>query len=305
MNLDREAGKSTYPLKRFVVPVILLLMVFLAACMGGRGQLKPQSELSDNGLIITDQPQLVTFSELQADPEYYRDRLIRVTGTYIPLIPPECYPFSGPGADWALVSEGLRLDIIGFERVTRLISQDMIMTVDGFFRLYEGPIGCGKSAPVETAWFLEILKVVQPNPLASSGRLADAGGLLGLPSPQASPTGIGGLGETLSPIEGTGQPTNVPTATPVGTLLAVPTSTGTVVLTGTPLTTAIPTVTPIDRTTTSGTSIPTPSPTRTATSMPGVPTNTPRSGPVPTFPPLPTATTGGYPPNPPEPPEPY
>ena len=70
MNQDREAGKSTYPLKRFIVPVILLLMIFLVACTGGRGQLKPQSELSDNGLIITDQPQLVTFSELQADPGY-------------------------------------------------------------------------------------------------------------------------------------------------------------------------------------------------------------------------------------------
>lgn len=305
MNQDREAGKSTHLLKRVVVPVILLLMISIVACTGGRGQLKPRSELSDNGLIITDQPQLVTFSELQADPEYYRDRLIRVTGTYIPLLLPDCYPFSGPGADWALVSEGLRLDVIGFEQLTRLISQDTIMTVDGFFRLYEGPIGCGKSAPFETAWFLEILQVVQPNPLASSGRLAGAGGLQGLPSPQVSPTDIGALGGTLPPIEGTGQPTNVPTATPVGTLPAAPTSTGTVTPAGTPLTTAIPTVTPIDRTTSSGTSTPTPSPTRTATSIPGVPTNTPRSGPLPTSPPLPTATAGGYPSSSTATPEPY
>lgn len=304
MKQDREAGKSAQHLKRIVEPAILLLIIFLVACTGQKGLLKPMSELSENSLIITDQPQLVTFSELQADPESYRDRLIRVTGTYIPLPAPDCYPFSGPGADWALISEGLRLDVIGFERVTRLISQDTIMTVDGFFRLYEGPIGCGKSVPFETAWFLEILKVVQPNPLASSGRLAGASGLLGLPSPQASPTDIGALGETLPPTEGTGQPTNVPTATPIGTLPAAPTSTGTLTPTGTPLTTAIPTVTPIDRTS-SGTGTPTPSTTQTATSIPGIPTNTPRSGPVPTFPPLPTATTGGYPSLPTVTPEPY
>lgn len=292
MNEDREAEKSENNLRQFALPVILLLMISLVACTG-RGQLKPLSEQSDNGLIITDQPQLVTFSELQADPEYYRDQLIRVTGTYIPMLPPDCYPFSGPEVDWALISEGLRLDVSGFDQLKRLISQDTIMTVDGFFRLYEGPIGCGKGAPFETAWYLEILQVVQPNPLVTSGRLASGDGLLELPSPEVAPTDISALGGVPLPIESTEQPTNVPTTTPGGILPAPPTGTSTVTPTGTSVVTTTPTVTPINRTTSGGTG--TPSPTFTATSIPGVPTNTPRSGSVPTFPALPTATSGGYP----------
>jgi hypothetical protein len=287
------------------MPAILLLMLAVA-CIDRGGRLKPLNEGSENSLIITDQPELVTFSELQADPEYYRDRLIRVTGTYIPLSPPDCYPFSGPGTNWALISEGLRLDVVGFKQVTRLVSQDTIMTVDGFFRLYEGPIGCGKSAPVETAWFLEILQVVQPNPLVSSGRLASAGGLFGLPSPQASPTDSGTTGETLPSAEGLGQPTNVPTATSGDLLPVVPTSTETGTPAGTPRSTAIPTSSPTPSATSitsRGTSAPTA--TNTPRSAQGVPTNTPRSGPLPTSPALPTATLSGYPSAPTLTPEPY
>lgn len=304
MNQDRQAGKFIPLLKQIVLPVILLL-TFVVACSDQEGQLKPINEGSENGLIINNQPQLVTFSELQADPAYYRDQLIRVTGTYIPLSFPDCYPFSGPGADWALISEGLRLDVVGFDQATKLVSQDTIMTVDGFFRLYEGPIGCGKNAPIETAWFLEILQVVQPNPVVSSGRLASAGGFVGIPSPQASPTDLAGLGESLPLVEGTEQPTNVPTATPGDIVPAVPTSTITPSPTGSPRTTAIPTASPTPTVTPIGRGTTSPTATRTPTSAQSVPTNTPRSGPLPTSPALPTATLGGYPSGPTATPEPY
>lgn len=304
MNQDRQAGKFIPLLKQIVLPVILLL-TFVVACSDQEGQLKPLNEGSENGLIINNQPQLVTFSELQADPAYYRDQLIRVTGTYIPLSFPDCYPFSGPGADWALISEGLRLDVVGFDQATKLVSQDTIMTVDGFFRLYEGPIGCGKNAPIETAWFLEILQVVQPNPVVSSGRLASAGGFVGIPSPQASPTDLAGLGESLPLVEGTEQPTNVPTATTGDISPAVPTSTVTSTPTGTAQTTAIPTASPTPTVTPIGRGTTSPTATRTPTSAQSVPTNTPQSGPLPTSPALPTATLGGYPSGPTATPEPY
>lgn len=304
MNQDRQAGKFIPLLKQIVLPVILLL-TFVVACSDQEGQLKPLNEGSENGLIINNQPQLVTFSELQADPAYYRDQLIRVTGTYIPLSFPDCYPFSGPGADWALISEGLRLDVVGFDQATKLVSQDTIMTVDGFFRLYEGPIGCGKNAPIETAWFLEILQVVQPNPVVSSGRLASAGGFVGITSPQASPTDLAGLGESLPLVEGTEQPTNVPTATTGDISPAVPTSTVTSTPTGTAQTTAIPTASPTPTVTPIGRGTTSPTATRTPTSAQSVPTNTPQSGPLPTSPALPTATLGGYPSGPTATPEPY
>jgi hypothetical protein len=39
------------------------------------------------------------------------------------------------------------------------------MTVEGYWRLYEGPLGCGKNAPRAAIWYLEVLRIVEPNPL--------------------------------------------------------------------------------------------------------------------------------------------
>ena len=262
----------------------------MAACTGKRGQLKPLDQTTDSGGLLADQPLLVTFLELQEDPATFQDRLIRVTGAYFPLPPPNCFPFGGPGAEWALISEGLRLDVVGFERLTRLISQDTLMTVDGFFRLYEGPVGCGKGAPLETAWYLEVIRIVQPNPLVGSGGAVDTGGEPGFPSPAVTPTVAGTLESTRPPGGGTEQPTNVPTATLIGTLPVVPTATGTVTLVAPLPSTSIPTATATALVTSEATA--TPAPSGTSTPAPGVPTSTPTSGPFPTPPPLPTATEG-------------
>ena len=119
---------------------------------------------------MSGQAQLVTFSELQADPESFQNRLVRVSGSLLKLPPPGCLPYSGPGIEWALIAEELRLDAIGFERVISLLTNGLPMTVDGFFRLYEGPLGCGKGAPDGSAWYLEVIQIVQPNPLVGDGR---------------------------------------------------------------------------------------------------------------------------------------
>jgi len=281
-------------MNRAIKIALFTILLLLAACTNKRGQLKPFSSNEQENLLISSQPQLVTFSELQAEPEAYQDHLIRVTGNFFAMPPPTCYPYTGPGAEWALISEGLRLDIVGFERVSQILEQDTLMTVDGFFRLYEGRLGCGKGAPIDSSWYLELYQIVQPNPLARVARLPGAGDGAALFPSQGTATQPGLPVMTQPPIDGTNQPTTIPTQTPFGTAPILPPGTGTSTPAGTLPSTIIPTATRTPQAT-AGATVTSPVP-PTNTPVPGIPTSTATS-PFPTSPPLATATEG-YPVNP-------
>ncbi len=266
-------------MRRYLYLVFLLLPAFVA-CTERVGQLKPLRSDGAEELLLAAQPQLVTFSELQADPEAFEDRLIRVSASLLKLPPPECLPKSGPAVEWALIAEELRLDAIGFERIISLSRNDLPMTVDGFFRLYEGPLGCGKGAPDGSEWFLEVIQIVQPNPFVYVGQPAGSVGF--------STGALGTPGSPLVPTEpstsaGTGTPGGVPTMTPTGQTPSPPTATPEG---GVPTATSIPTATATGQATPEFTPTPTPTP------LPGTTTSTPQAG---TTTPTPTATLGSGP----------
>ncbi len=279
--------------------IALAITILLAACSGGKGVLKPLDSDSGQAGIIASQPQLVTFSELQDDPEAYKDKLVRVTGSFFHLPNPKCLIASGPKTSWSLISENLRLDAIGFEQSLQLVRPETVLTVDGIFRKYDGPLGCGKRPPNGVAWFLETSQIVQPNPLARVIGTVEIGSppllppLIGSPTPPGTvpvdPTGMPPIG--ASP---TG-PGTIPTATPTTLATAVQTGTSTAVATAG---TIIPTVTPSPNSTTiNPTTTGTPSVTPTANPGTGtaIPTSTVPQTPGPTQPPLSTSTPGGYP----------
>ncbi|MGD2077361.1 MAG: hypothetical protein PVH18_03210 [Chloroflexota bacterium] len=297
-------------MNRRIYILLFLLLPFFVACSARNGQLKPLRPGEEGELLIVAQPQLVTFSQLQDDPDSFRDRLIRVSGSLLKAPLPDCVPYSGPAIEWALISEELRLDATGFERAISMLDNGLSMTVDGMFRLYEGPLGCGKAAPDGSAWFLEVIKIVQPNPLVASG--IPSGGLPagattpGMPVVPPGSTATA-TGQVTPP--GTPGPGGTPTMTPTGLASAIPTATSTPGP-GTITATSIPTASPSP----SATSRFTPTPTRTP--LPGTPTVTPTptstlgpgSTPTPTptvdqYPgpgtPTATPTSDGYPPLPP------
>ena len=273
-------------MRRYFSIVLLLLPAFVA-CTQRAGQLNPLRPDGSDELLLAAQPQLVTFSELQADPEAFQDRLIRVSGTLLKLPPPECLPKSGPAVAWALIADELRLDAVGFERIISLSNDDLPMTVDGFFRLYEGPLGCGKEAPDGSAWFLEVIQIVQPNPLVGAGRPSGSIGFSTVPPGGLGPTPGGPLLPTPSTAPGTGTPSGVPTMTPTGETPSPPTAT---VEGGIPRATSIPTATATGEATSELTPTPTPTP------LPGTTTATPTvtRGSGPTRTPTPTATRDPY-----------
>lgn len=278
----------------FVVVIILslaLVGIWLNSLppTGKFGPIQPTS--TPNGLISS-QPITITFSTLNADPYAILDRYVRVTGSFTKLQPIVCTPTKGPQARWALVSDGLQMDMVGLENVIPMIPEGATLTVDGIWRLYTGPLGCGKEPAAQQLWYLEAQRIHAPNPLAFGDVAAQpvVDEPLFTPTPEFPPAGE----VELPPLEPTfpSETGEFPTAPAIG-ITPLPSNPG---LTATPRPTTRPGTTPTITLTPSPTPTGTLSPTPTPTidpNMTGTPTST-----VPT--PTPQTLPGegsGYPPS--------
>ena len=284
----------------------LVLLIWLVVWLSGSRPLKiwQDTAVSPNS-TLNPQALLVNFDALNDSPSDYVNQRIRVTGNYLRLEQEDCLLFSGPRIQWGLVAEGLQLNARGFETIVLpLVPANTQMTVEGIWRRYPGPAGCGKE-PERGLWYLEVEQIIQPNPLVAG--TATPVGVLSItppPFPTVTPTGTAGI----PPVGGTPIPNvtivstvvvNTPTSTPTldgtavfGTPTATPTSTATATVTGTPG--------PGTPTSAAGTPTATPTPTASGTPGSGTPAPTPTSSS------LVTATPGSYPgPNPTNTPEPY
>lgn len=282
-------------LAAFLLLAGLVLVVSALVNRNGRPLYPNLPTFTPPAATLTGELAVLTFAELNADPDAYRDRRIQVAGDFASVPPPTCTPHAGPSIRWSLVAEELQLNAVGFENVLRLLAEGTPMTVTGIWRLYSGPTGCGKAPPDANVWFLAVDQIVEPNPLFGEG-----GAMLTVVA--GSPLA------TLPPLDLT-----VPTATATPTLTAtVPLAPPDAPLATTPAVlptigaaaTATPTMTATLATPgTVGTPTPTPTPTQT-----GTPGPSPTAGPSPTpsatvegsgeeTPGIPTATTdpNGYP----------
>lgn len=262
---------------------LFLTLVFLVTACRGSGAFGSDRPVPAPTSVMTSRPVAVNFVQLDVDPFAYRNRFIRVTGTYAPLPSPECADYSGPALTWELVSDDLHLRASGHADVVRLVPEGTVLTADGFWRVYRGPLGCGKEPPTATVWYLETIRLVQPNPLPQLAAAGDE------PSPRTQTE------------EGTPTPEvtdTTPTATPTGAS-STPTA-GTPTPSATPDPAQSPTPTPSPAMSPSATTSPSPgtpssSPTATPSSQPTATIpggDTPTSAP-PTNTPGPGAT--GYP----------
>jgi hypothetical protein len=155
----------------FLLPVLTLLLLILLIGFGlsGRGVergLKPlRSTPTRSALDLSGEIVELSFTDLNAAPSAYRNRRLRVTGEYLALAVPNCQSYSGPVFAWALVADGLQLNARNFESILRRAPDGLTLTVEGVWRSYEGPLGCGKNAPRGVAWFLAVERIIEPNPL--------------------------------------------------------------------------------------------------------------------------------------------
>jgi hypothetical protein len=280
------------PLLILAFVVILLAFVWPRAENSRRG-LKPfRPSSTPGGFVVESEASVVTFPELNANPNAYRNQRLRVTGDYVALTPPDCRPYSGPLFYWSLVTEELQLNATGFEALLRNVPANTTLTVEGVWRLYDGPLGCGKEPAEGIAWYLAVERIISPNPLpgfrGTPRATAEAGEFMPTLPPELSPL--------LTP------PTSTPTPSPEANS-PTPGISATPTLVGTP-TLGSPTPTP-----TAGTGTVFPSVTPVGTGLPGImtvtptlppgttatPSATPGPGTPTSGPPMPTLPGGGYP----------
>lgn len=254
----------------------------------------------------------VGFAELNGDPAAFQNQRLQVSGTYTRMPAPECPDHSGPSIRWSLVADDLQLNAVGFENLLRLVEEGIEMTIVGTWRVYRGPVGCGKEPPNGVVWYLEVDRILEPNPLQGSvdPALTVVVGTLEFPASGSGGNTPGGVelnptiegGEIISPtvtpdmglpLPGTPPPFDTPPGSAVPTTPLPVTPLATPGLPGTPDPLATPSPTDIAPGTTT-----TPPPGTGSTPSPGLPTSTPPGsgypGGVPTLPP--SATPGsGYP----------
>ena len=286
-----------------VAGLVLILLLWLGITLSSSRPLKILPDTAvPLSITINGQPLLVDFDALNDSPSDYVNQRIQVSGNYLRLDSADCNLFNGPRIQWGLVAEGLQLNARGFEAIVLpIVSPGTQMTLQGIWRRYPGPAGCGKEPPTGL-WYLEVEQIVQPNPLVA-GTSTPAAVLSVTPPPfpgTATPTMIGspppGVGTPIPEVTivstvVVGTPSMTPTRdeveTPIfGTVTGTATATSTVTATGGPGT---PTAT------SDGT------PTSTATPTPTGTLGSGTAAPTPTNPPFVTATPGGGYPGPPNP----
>ena len=278
-----------------VIVVTLLAFAIFGRQTGASGLLPILATPTDSSGLEVGNIEAVTFSELNSDPLSYLNKSIEVSGNFLALERPSCPRYSGPDYRWAMVSEELQLDVLGFERVVKLIRPGTEMTVQGIWRLYQGPLGCGKAPVRDSTWYLQAMKIVEPNPLVGEG----SSGAIGIENarpglPDLLPTATFTLTPVPTPTLAPATPELVPTQDPLLPTLA-PNLTATALATPDATTSITPSPTFVGGATSPATTVPgqntTPLATTTTGAGGGVPSATPQT-PVPA---TSTQTTGGYP----------
>lgn len=148
-----------------IMGIVVLGLVLNTSARQGRPLYPNLPSPTPPARVINPEAETVTFRGLNENPAVYLNHVIAVTGDYTPLELPQCRPLAGPPIKWSLVADNLQLNALGFERVLQLVAPGTTMTVVGIWRLYNGPVGCGKEPPAEVVWYLEVTKIIAPNPL--------------------------------------------------------------------------------------------------------------------------------------------
>ncbi len=244
------------------------------------------------------QPNPVSHAALAADPYGYQDTYLQLTGEFskVPQLICGTSRHASP-AGWGLTADSLMALADGYgSQLNALAPQRLMITANGWWRQWQGLVGCGKTATMQTVWYLEVDEIVSPNPLVQVTLTRASGEAISaavtapemeevpaqptqtpeIPTATAAAT-LPGI-ETVEPEAGTGTPTPDSGASPIS---------GTA---GTPTIGATSSLTPTRRT---GLGV-----TLTATAAPGTATATPAAGtgtatplPTNTMTPLPTVTT--------------
>ena len=129
----------------------------------------PQPDTSPAPTIIPlgGQSAVVRHADLLNSPSQFDGALVRLSGQYrrLPQLVCDGQIYQAP-AGWKLVSGELLVQAAGFETALRPLSGTaQEITVEGRWQRWSGLVGCGTEARQQEIWYLEVLRVVAPNPI--------------------------------------------------------------------------------------------------------------------------------------------
>lgn len=227
--------------QRFNLYQLILLLgitALLSACQGTGGAFGPVKPTPTLVGIFDQQSVPVNFETLNSDPSIFIDKYIQVTGRYIPLRQQSCERQRGPSVDWFLISDELEMNMSGFSSVVEIVPEQAFFTVEGIWCRYDGPVGCAKDPTDETVWYLEIVRIIDPNPIIASAFSSNGERIISQPTvvsndpaseTESTPTGGGATATPSIPATATATPSPnannaSPTpSTPTPTIEAIPT----------------------------------------------------------------------------------
>lgn len=227
---------------RYIFWGLTAVLLFTACGSGDAPTPTPFAVLSTSTPNIgAAQPLPVAFEDLISNPIAYEGARIQLSGRYqkVPLQICDGEIFLSP-ATWTLVNGNMIAPLSGFDdQIEALLPEEITMIVNGIWRRWRGPIGCGKDAVTRDIWYLDVREIVEPNPLVrvtltpSGVEVAEGGQPPGTEQTSTPPdegepvvatetSGAGGLGPsstprpTLTPNPGSSvaTPTSIPSATP-------------------------------------------------------------------------------------------
>ncbi len=280
----------------FAGSILFTLMGFVVVLAGCRQQdvtiASPIPTIEDLPLVAVDIP----LTTLLRYPYSFEGEHVRITGQYkpLPLMACENEPHTSP-ATWVLSEGGIEVPAAGFDDVLRQLKRtDTALVVEGRWQFWDGPVGCGRRAPDEEVWHLQVSRIVSPNPLSlevtPDQEIASA--LIATPTAEQAPSATPDADSTTS--------TEIPTL-PSATASATPLASSTPTASATVRTTATAEINQTVSASVTRTTTPVATETKVATETPtsvvtgtDIPTSlTPSITPSPTPSATPTVPSGG------------
>ncbi len=226
---DYKATFSTFSL-------FCCLLLGLVGCRGGATTTPTPFPTVGTGTAVSaaQTPVVATLAELAAGPEQFDGATLQLTGRYqrAPLLICSSDPHPSPAA-WTLAEGSAVIQAGGFDSQLRaLLPDDLTITVEGRWQLWQGPVGCGKQAIPSTVWYLSVSRILSPALLTQVtltpspiGQVAGSPAATGQPLPTTNFSTLPPIQETPGEVVTTlppQQPTAETETTPQPTLTGVP-----------------------------------------------------------------------------------
>ena len=151
-----------------IIVLCLFIILTVSACLAG----EQEATIVSQAATIAGKPlQPISISPitLLRNPSALEDMYIELAGKYKQLPIQVCVEEGHASPiGWRLVIDDLEIPASGFDQELReLAAKGLALVVEGQWKEWEGPVGCGRRAPVQQLWYLSVTEIISPNPLTA------------------------------------------------------------------------------------------------------------------------------------------